>query len=75
MKTVKIVKVGNSAGIILTADVLAKLGVKVGDEVHLVDSPQGLTVSNFDAQFAEAMEAAERVMTRHKNVLRELANR
>lgn len=75
MKTVKITKIGNSAGIILSAEILAKLGVNVGDEVHLLDAPQGVTVTHFDAQFSEAMEAAERVMKRHKNVLRELANR
>ena len=36
-----ITKIGNSAGITLPAEVLAKLGVTSGDKVHLVEMDGG----------------------------------
>lgn len=71
--TVKITKIGNSAGVILSKDVLAHLGRHVGEELSLVTTPRGIELvvpeDDFDAQMAVARE----VMERRKRALRELA--
>ncbi|WP_325386361.1 AbrB/MazE/SpoVT family DNA-binding domain-containing protein, partial [Edaphobacter sp.] len=59
---VKITTIGNSVGIILPKEVLLKLKVAKGDSLYLVDTPEGVTLSPYDQDFAEEMEAAKRVM-------------
>jgi putative addiction module antidote len=69
----KLIKVGNSVGVILPKRVLAKLGVTVGDSVSVVDTPEGLELRVRDDRFAEQMAAAREVMARRRKALRELA--
>ncbi|AOH83599.1 transcriptional regulator [Sphingomonas panacis] len=72
-KSLKLIKVGNSTGVILPKDVLAKLGVEAGDSLDLSDVPGGITITRHDDGFAAQMEAAREVMKRRRNALRELA--
>ena len=69
----RIIKIGNSQGVILSRELLAKLGVEQGDVVDVVATPDGLTVRKHDADFAEQMAAAREVMRRRRDALRELA--
>ena len=69
----KVVKIGNSSGVILPKDVLTKLGVGLGDLVDLVDGPDGLSFKRHDTGFAAQMAAARAVMERRREALRELA--
>lgn len=69
----RIIKIGNSQGVILPKEVLAKLGVEQGDVIDLVTKPDGLFVRKHDAGFAEQMAAAREVMRRRRDALRELA--
>ena len=70
---VKITTIGNSVGIILPKEILSKLKVEKGDSLYLVDTPEGVTLSPYDQDFAEEMEAAKRVMKKNRDVLRRLA--
>ncbi len=72
-KTLKITKIGNSAGIILPKDVLAKLAVEVGDALYMTDGPDGLSLSTVDPEFVRQMEAAREIMRKDRDVLRVLA--
>jgi len=69
----RIIKIGNSQGVILTKAMLAKLGVAQGDAIDVVTKPDGLFVRKHDAGFAEQMAAARDVMLRRRDALRELA--
>lgn len=69
----KVIKVGNSAGVILPKEVLAMLGVELGDQLSFTSTPAGLSVSKYDPTFAEQMTVAREVMKRRRNALRELA--
>ena len=69
----KIIKVGNSAGVILPKEVLAALGVELGDKLSFTKTPSGLSISKYDPDFAEKMSVAREVMKRRRNALRELA--
>lgn len=71
--TLKITKIGNSAGVVLPKDVLARLRVGVGDTLHVTEAPDGVRITAADPDFAAQMEAAERIMRRDRNVLRALA--
>jgi len=73
MITLKARPVGNSTGITLPKEVTDRLKIKNGDTVYLTESPDGYRLTAYDPEFAEHMEAAERVMRRYKDALRELA--
>ncbi len=72
-KSLKITKIGNSAGIVLPKDVLARLRVGPGDAVYLTESPDGVRLSAHDPDFEDQMDLAEQIMRRDRNILRALA--
>ncbi len=69
----KITKIGNSAGIVLPKDLLARLRVGVGDTLYVTEAPDGIRITAADPEFAEKMAAAERVMREDRDILRILA--
>ncbi len=71
--TSKVTTLGNSVGITLPKEVLAKLRVSKGDAVYFTETPDGVLISPYDAEFAAVMEAAEVVMREDRDVLRILA--
>ena len=73
MATAKIIPVGNSAGIILPKEILARLNVEKGDTLYIVEGPQGIRLIPFDQEFATQMEAAREVMRENRDVLQRLA--
>ena len=71
--SVKVTTVGNSIGITLPKEVLAKLRVGKGDTLCLTETPNGVLLTPYSAEFAEIMEAAEIVMREDREALRALA--
>ena len=69
----KITAIGNSAGVILPKELLAKLRVDKGDELYALETPDGIRLTTYDPVFAAQMEVAERVMREHRDLLRKLA--
>ena len=69
----KVRKIGNSAGVVLPKELLARLHAGVGDTLSVTNTPQGIELSVRDAEFEVQMEAAREVMARRRNALRELA--
>ena len=70
----KVIKVGNSAGVILPKDVLARLRVGQGDELYFSEKPHGeFTIGKYDPEFAAAMALAEEIMHEDRDILRVLA--
>lgn len=73
----KLRKVGNSIGLVLPKEAMAKLNVQEGDTICLTDAPDGslrvTPVTEGREQFVQQMEAAEKVIRRYRNTLRELA--
>lgn len=69
----KITTVGNSAGVVLPKELLARLRVAKGDSLYATELPDGVKLTPFDPQLAGQMEVAERVMREDRNVLRKLA--
>ncbi|HYD72040.1 MAG TPA: AbrB/MazE/SpoVT family DNA-binding domain-containing protein [Candidatus Binatia bacterium] len=72
-RTLKVRKIGNSLGVVLPRDVLAKLGVGEGEDLTVSDTPSGVALQRHDAELQQQIEAARRAMKRYRNALRELA--
>lgn len=73
MTTLTIRKIGNSEGVILPKEILARLHVSEGDQVFLTETPDGITLRPYDPAFEKQMEVAEDVMRRYRNTLKKLA--
>ena len=71
--TLKITKIGNSAGVILPKELLAHLHAEVGGALSVVVTPRGIELSSAEPAFDAQMAAARDVMARRKRALRELA--
>ncbi len=69
----KVRQIGNSAGVVLTKEMLSKLGVGIGDDLHVVDTPKGLEFTVFDDQFDDALKWIEKGAKRYRNTLRALS--
>jgi putative addiction module antidote len=72
---VKVRKVGNSLGLLLTRDLVEVLGVAEGDELFAVRTPDGIRLTVHDPDFAAAVESTRDYMRRHRNALNELSKR
>ncbi|MFL6353850.1 MAG: AbrB/MazE/SpoVT family DNA-binding domain-containing protein [Bryobacteraceae bacterium] len=74
MITLKARAVGNSTGVTLPREVTDRLKIKNGDVIYLTESPDGsYRLTPYNPQFARQMTAAESVMRRYKDALRQLA--
>ena len=69
----KITTVGNSVGIVLPKDILARLRVEKGDSLYATETPDGIELRAFDEEFADDMEMAEKIMRDNRDLLRKLA--
>ena len=70
----KVRPVGNSLGVVLPKEALARLNAKNGDILHLTVAPDGsLRVTPYDPEFETQMELAREGMSAYRNTLRELA--
>ena len=69
----KITTIGNSAGVILPKELLARLRVEKGDELYALETPDGIKLTSYDPTLAKQMEVAEKVMRKDRHVLRKLA--
>ena len=73
MPALKLRPIGNSVGVVLPKDILARLKVGAGDNVYVVDTPDGVRLTASDPEFEAQMEVGRRLMKRWRNVLHELA--
>jgi putative addiction module antidote len=74
MIALKLTQIGNSVGVILPKEALAKLGVAKGDTLYLTDAPGGeMRISAYDQEVAEEVAMGEAFMDRYRNAFRALA--
>ena len=69
----KITAIGNSAGVILPKELLARLRVDKGDELYAVETPDGIRLTHYDPELAAKMDVAEQVMRKRRTLLSKLA--
>ena len=73
MIKLKLTAVGNSAVVVFSKEVLARLKLDKGDAVYLTESPDGYRLTPYNPEFESQMTAARRIMKKRRAVLRELA--
>ena len=66
-------RVGNSLGITLPKTIVESYHLNEGDEIHLIETDDGLFLTPFDPKFAEWAKAYEKTNKRYRNTLRALA--
>src|SRR5438445_12660056 len=75
MAALKLTRIGNSVGVILPKDMLARLKVEKGDTLHVTDTPDGLRLTPHDPRFAAQMKHVRRIAKKRRPVLRAMAKR
>lgn len=73
MATLKLTQIGNSLGVILPKEVLARLKLEKGDTVFLTDTPSGITISPQDPTFEEQLEMGREFMREYRDTFKALA--
>lgn len=73
MTALKLTQIGNSVGVILPKEVLARLKLEKGDTVFLTDAANGVNLTPYSAEFEAQMTQARDIMKMRRAVLRELA--
>ena len=69
---IKIRKIGNSLGVTMSEQV-REMGLKEGDSLYVVKTRDGIELTPFDPDFAEALDAARDFMRRYPNAMKKLA--
>jgi putative addiction module antidote len=69
----KITRIGNSAGVILPKELLARLRLGPGDTIYATEAPDGVRLTAADPDFEAKMAVAETIMREDRDILRVLA--
>ncbi|HVY12470.1 MAG TPA: AbrB/MazE/SpoVT family DNA-binding domain-containing protein [Alphaproteobacteria bacterium] len=70
---IKLRQIGNSSGVILPTEVLARMHVKAGDTLYLTETPNGIKISSLDPEVAQQIDLATQIMDEERDVLAALA--
>ena len=73
MHALKLTQIGNSIGVILPKEVLARLKLSKGDLLHLTDTPDGLALTPYDPSFDDQLEIGREFMREYRDTFRALA--
>ena len=73
MHALKLTQIGNSIGVILPKEVLARLKLSKGDLLHVTDTPDGLALTPYDPSFDDQLETGREFMREYRDTFRALA--
>ncbi len=69
---VRIRKIGNSLGVTISEQV-REMGLKEGDSLFVVKTPNGIELTPYDPDFEAALEDARDFMRAYPNAMKKLA--
>lgn len=72
MKSLKLQKLGGSVAVVLPKPMLDRFHLAAGDEIHVIETEEGLLLTPFDPDFEDAMAVHERGERKFRNALRQL---
>ena len=72
MIELKLTAIGNSVGVVLPKEALARLKVAEGDTLYITETPDGYRLTPHDPAFEAQMVAARKIMKKRRAALREL---
>jgi putative addiction module antidote len=73
MLELKITAVGNSLGVVLPREALARMKLAKGDTLYITETPDGYRLTPYSPEFEAQMEVARKVMKKRRAALHELA--
>lgn len=73
MITLKLTQIGNSVGVILPKEVLARLKVEKGETVFITETPDGYALTPYDPALDQQIKAGREFMHEYRDTFRQLA--
>ena len=73
MITLKLTQIGNSLGVILPKEVLARLKVEKGDALFVTEAANGVTLTPYDPGLAGQLELGREFMREFRDTFHQLA--
>jgi putative addiction module antidote len=73
LSALKLTQIGNSVGVILPKDVLARLKVARGDTLFLTEAANGLTLTPYDPELDEQLKAGREFIREYRDTFHQLA--
>lgn len=73
MLALKLTQIGNSVGLVLPKEVLARLKLEKGDTVFLTEAPEGLNLTPYDPSLEAQLEAGREFMREYRDTFHALA--
>ena len=73
MTALKLTQIGNSVGVILPKEVLARLKVEKGDSLYLIDAANGVILTPYDPALDEQVAAGREFMREYRDTFHQLA--
>ena len=73
MHALKLIQIGNSVGVILPKEVLARLKLSKGDTLHVSATPDGIALTPYDPNFEEQVDLGREFMREYRDTFRALA--
>ena len=73
MTALKLTQIGNSVGLILPKDALARLKLAKGDTVFLTESANGLNLTPYDPELEEQLKLGREFMHDYRDTFHQLA--
>ena len=72
-ETTKVRRFGGSLGFIIPKGVADAMAIQEGDELYIVSTAEGISVTPYDPDFSDTLKDAREFMRSHRNAFRELA--
>jgi putative addiction module antidote len=73
MTALKLTQIGNSVGLILPKEILARLKLEKGDTVFVTDAIDGVRLTPFDPALEEQLKAGREFMREYRDTFHQLA--
>jgi len=73
MTALKLTQIGNSVGVILPKEVLARLKLEKGDMVFITEAANGVTLTPYDPALDEQLKAGREFMREFRDTFHQLA--
>ncbi len=73
MTTLKLTQIGNSVGVILPKELLAKLKLEKGDTLFVTEAANGLNISPYDPTLEEELALGREFMREYRDTFHQLA--
>lgn len=73
MSALKLTQIGNSVGVILPKEVLARLKLGKGDMVFVTEAANGVTLTPYDPSLEEQLERGREFMREYRDTFHQLA--